>query len=142
MANVDGTTVDKFIDEIWSNELNHAIKHETVIAELFDDRTSEMRSSGDIYHLPASHNLTTNTKTAGVAATPEAITETEQTFTVSSHQIVAQEIESFAEVMSKYDLRSNYTDKSAYSLARAMDVACGALFDDNTTQTVGTLGAE
>ena len=91
---------------------------------------------------PARHNLTANTKSAGSDATPEAITETEQTFTVSTHQIVAQEIEDFAEVMSKYDIRSEYTDAAAYALSRAMEVACAALFDDNTSQTVGTLTAE
>ena len=101
-----------------------------------------MRSSGDVFHLVNRHNLTTNTKSAGTDATPEAITETDQDFTVSTHQIVAQEIEDFAEVMSKYDIRSEYTDAASYSLARALDVSCGNLFDDNSTQTVGTLSAE
>ena len=49
-----------------------------------------MSGSGDVFHLPNRHNLTANTKSAGSDATPEAITETEQTFTVSTHQIVAQ----------------------------------------------------
>ena len=101
-----------------------------------------MRNSGDVFHLPARHNLTANTKSAGSDATPEAITETEQTFTVSTHQIVAQEIESFAEVMSKYNIRSEYTLAASYALARAMDVAAGNLFDDNTSQTQGVLSAE
>lgn len=101
-----------------------------------------MRGSGDVFHLPNRHNLTANTKSAGTDATPEAITETEQTFTVSTHQIVAQEIEDFAEVMSKYDIRSEYTKAASYALGRAMDVAAAALLDDNTTQTVGTLNVE
>src|SRR3990172_2352318 len=142
MANVTGTTADKFIDEIWSAELNRAVEFKLVIAALFADWTKRMKSSGDVFHLPARHNLTANTKSAGSDATPEAITETEQTFTVSTHQIVAQEIEDFAEVMSKYDIRSEYTDAAAYALSRAMEVACAALFDDNTSQTVGTLTAE
>jgi len=101
-----------------------------------------MAGHGDIFHFVARHNLTANTKSAGSDATPEAITETEQTFTVSTHQITAQEIEDFAEVMSKYDIRSEYTMAASYALSRAMDVACAALLDDNTTQTVGTLTAE
>lgn len=101
-----------------------------------------MRGSGDVFHLPARHNLTANTKSASTDATPEAITETQQNFTVSTHQIVAQQIEDFAEVMSKYDIRSEYTKAAAYSLARARDVAAAALLDDNTTQTVGVLSAE
>lgn len=142
MALVTGTTADKFIDEIWSAELNRAIEFKLVIAGLFSDWTGKMSGSGDIFHLPSRHNLTANTKSAGSDATPEAITETEQTFTVSTHQIVAQEIEDFAEVMSKYDIRSEYTKAASYALGRAMDVAAAALLDDNSTQTVGTLSAE
>ena len=110
---------------------------------LFADWTSKMsRGGGDIFHYVARHNLTANTKTASVDATPEAITETDQDFTVSTHQIVAQEIEDFAQVMSKYDIRAEFTDAATYALARAQDVACAALFDDNSTQTVGILAAE
>jgi len=127
---------------VWSTELNRAITFDLVIANLFADWTARMKGSGDVFHLPNRHNLTANTKSAGTDATPEAITETEQTFTVSTHQIVAQEIEDFAEVMSKYNIRSEFTMAASYALARAMDVAAGALFDDNTTQTVGTLTAE
>ena len=143
MANeVTSTTADVFIDEIWAGELNRAIEFTLIIAGLFSDWTSRMRGSGDVFHLPARHNLTANTKTAGTDATAEAITETQQNFTVSTHQIVAQEIEDFAEVMSKYDIRAEYTLAAAYSLGRAMDVAAAALLDDNTSQTVGVLTAE
>ena len=142
MANVTSTTADKFIEEVWSPELNRAITFKLVIANLFADWTSKMRGSGDVFHLPNRHNLTANTKSASVDATPEAITETEQTFTVSTHQIVAQEIEDFAEVLAKYNLRSEFTTAASYSLGRAMDVSAGNLLDDNTTQTVGALGSE
>ena len=53
MANVTGTTADKFIDEIWSSELNRAVEFRLVIAALFSDWTSRMRGSGDVFHLPA-----------------------------------------------------------------------------------------
>ena len=142
MGNVTAATADKFIDEVWSDELNRAIEYDIVIAGLFTDWTSKMATHGDIFHLPARHNLTANTKAASTDASPEAITETEQTFTVSTHQIVAQEIEDIAEVMSKYDIRAEYTTAASYALARAMDVAAATLLDDNTTQTVGVLTAE
>ena len=142
MAQVTAATAIKFIDEIWSEELNRAVEFKMVIAALFSDWTSKMSGSGDLFHLPARHNLTASTKSSGSDATPEAILETEQTFTVSTHQIVAQEIEDFAEVMSKYDIRNEYTMAASYSLARAQDVAAAALLDDNSTQTVGVLAAE
>ena len=142
MANVTATTADLYFTEHWSPELNRAIEFKLVIMALFTDWTSRMSGSGDVFHLPARHNLTANTKSAGTDATPEAITETQQNFTVSTHQIVAQEIEDFAEVMSKYNIRAEFTAAAAYALARAQDVAAAALLDDNTTQTVGTLAAE
>ena len=142
MPNVTQTTADIFIDEVWSPELNRAIEFDIVIYDLFADYTRRMPGSGDVFHLPARHHLTANTKSAGSDATPEAITETQQNFTVSTHQIVAQTIEDFAEVMSKYDIRAEFTMDAAYALARARDVAGAALLDDNTTQSVGVLTAE
>ena len=142
MPNVNATTADVFIDEYWSPELNRAIEFDVVIAGLFADWTKYMSGSGDVFHLPARHHLTASTKSASSEATPEAITETQQNFTVSTHQIVAQEIEDFAQIMSKYDIRSEFTREYSYALGRAMDVSAAALLDDNTGQTVGTLTAE
>ena len=142
MPNVTATTATQFITEIWNDELNKAIEFDIVISPLFSDWSDKMVGHGDIFHFVARHNLTANTKTAGSDATPEAITETEQTFTVSTHQIVAQEIEDFAEVMSKYNIRAEFTDAASYALSRAQDVSCAALFDDNTLQTVGIFAAE
>jgi len=144
MANVTATTAAKFIGDVWSKELNRAIELDIAIDALFADKTKQatIMGGGQVFHLVARHNLTANTKSASSDATPEAITETEQTFTPSTHQITAQEIEDFAKVMSFYDIRAEYTAAAGYALARARDVAAGALFDDNTSQTVGTLTAE
>lgn len=142
MANVTATTAARFITEQWAPELNRAVEFDTVIMPMFADWSSKLAGGGDILHYVARHNLTANTKSAGSDATPEAITETDQDFQVTTHQIVAQEIEDFAEVMSKYSIRAEFNDAATYALARAQDVACAALFDDNSTQTVGILGAE
>ena len=127
---------------MWDPELNRAVEFDTIIAGLFADLTGRMAGHGDVFHRVDRHNLTANTKSAGSDATPEAITEGEQTFTVNTHQIVAQQIEDIAQVLSRYDIRQEYTMAASYSLARALDVACAALFDDNTLQTVGILQSE
>lgn len=144
MANVDINTAARFVAESWGPELNRAIEFDLVIWPLFADWTGKMEAGGggNIFHYVARHNLTANTKATGVDATPEAITEPDQDFTVSTHQIVAQEIEDMARVMSKYDIRAEFTEAATYALSRAKDVACAALFDDNSTQTVGILAAE
>ncbi len=143
MATVTPTTAAKFIGDVWSKELNRAIEYKLVIDSMFKDWSAraKVNGGGQIFHLPARHNLTANTKASDTDATPEAITETEQTFTPSTHQIVAQQIENFVEVMSMYDIRAEYTSAAAYALGRARDVACAGVLDDNTTQTVGDLGS-
>lgn len=140
-GNVNVTTLANHIDELWTPELNRAIELDIVIAALFEDRSAQLRH-GNILHMPDSHHLTADTKAASTALTPQAVTEGEQTFTVSTHQAVAQRIEDIAEIQSKYSARAEYTYHAAYALARAMDVAAAALLDDNTTQSVGTLGSE
>lgn len=143
MANgpITTTTAAVHIDEAWTPELNRAVELDIVIAALFEDRSAQLRH-GNILNMPARHNLTANTKAAGTDLTAEVITETEQTFTVSTHQAIAQTIEDIASIQSRYDLRAETTMAGSYSLSRAMDVACAALMDDNTTQSVGTVGAE
>lgn len=140
-GNVTATTAAVDIDEAWTPELQRAVELDRVIFDLFADWSGKL-PHGDVLHRPDSHHLTANDKSASTDATPETITEGEQTFTVSTHKIVAQEIESFPEVQSKYDLRAEYTYHAAYALSRVQDVDAGNLLDDNTTQTVGTLGAE
>lgn len=146
MALVTTTTADVMLQDIWSAELNRGVKLEIVISGLFRDRSKELAGNsdkaGDVLRVISRHNLTANTKSASSALTPEAITETAQTFTVNTHQATAQSIEDIAEIQTKYDIRAEYNDAASYSLARAMDVAGGALFDDNTLQTVGTFGSE
>lgn len=141
MPNVTITTAAVQIEELWSPELNRAVELDIVIAALFEDKSKLLRR-GDTLRLPSRHNLTANTKSAGASLTPEAITETDQTFVVNTHQATAQEIEDIAEIQAKYDLRNESTVAGAYALARAMDVSAAALLDDNSTQTVGTLASE
>ena len=145
MANVTITTAALDIDQVWSPELNRAIQLDIVIAALFDDKSALVDQHGNTINLPSRHNLTANAKAAGAALTPQAITETQQQFTLpmtNGHRAIAQEIEDIAEIQSRYDLRNETTIAGAYALARQMDVDAGSLFSTNTTNTVGTLGAE
>ena len=144
MANVTVTTAALYIDDIWSPELNRAVQFDIVLAALFDDKSALVDEHGKTIHLPSRHNLTANAKAAGSPLTPQAITETEQTFTVpmtNGHRAIAQEIEDLAEIQSRYDIRSETTLAGAYALARQMDSDAAGLFAA-ATQTSGTAGAE
>lgn len=141
MANVTVTTADKNITESWIAELNRGVELDIIVAGKFENKSATL-PNGDVAHLVSRHHLTADTKSAGTSLTAQALTETEQTFTVNTHQGVAQSIEDIAKVQSKYDIRSEFTKEYSYCLARAMDVSAAALFDDNTTQVVGAYGAE
>jgi hypothetical protein len=145
LANVTLTTAASDIDQVWSPELNRAIQLDIVIAALFDDKSALVDQHGNTINLPSRHNLTASAKAAGAALTPQAITETNQAFTLpmtNGHRAIAQEIEDIAEIQSRYDLRNETTVAGAYALARQMDVDAGSLFSTNSTNTVGTLGSE
>jgi hypothetical protein len=145
VANVTLTTAASDIDQVWSPELNRAIQLDIVIAALFDDKSALVDQHGNTINLPSRHNLTASAKAAGAALTPQAITETNQAFTLpmtNGHRAIAQEIEDIAEIQSRYDLRNETTVAGAYALARQMDVDAGSLFSTNSTNTVGTLGSE
>jgi hypothetical protein len=141
LANITITTAATWIDEVWSPELNTAVEFNIVIAGLFADKSSLMMH-GDVFHLPAVHNLTANDKSASTDLTPEAITEGDQTFSTWKHKATAFFIEDIAEVQSTYSIREAYTSRSGYALARIMDSDGAAIIDDNTTNTVGTVGTE
>jgi hypothetical protein len=141
MAVITPTTAALQIDTAWTKELNRAIHLDLVIMQLFEDRSSEL-PHGNILYMPSSHTQTAQTKTPGTDVTPEAITETRQTFTVATYQIVAQQLEDISAIQANYDLRSEITYAGSYALARAQDVNGATILDDNTTQTVGTLGSE
>lgn len=141
MPNVTVTTAATDIDEIWSPELNDAVEFELVVVPTFEDRSDHM-PHGDTYHLPARHHLSTTAKSASTDLTPQALTETQQNYTVNTHRASAIEVEDIAEIQSKYEIRSTYTDGIAYGLARDMETDATGLFDDNTTQTVGIIQQE
>jgi hypothetical protein len=144
MANVTISTSAVFIDQIWSPELNRAIQFDIVIAALFDDKSALVDQHANTINLPSRHNLTANAKAAGTPLTPQAITETQQQFTVpmtNGHRAIAQEIEDLAEIQSRYDVRAETTIAGAYALARQMDVDAAGVFAA-ASNAVGTAGSE
>jgi hypothetical protein len=143
MPVIQRSTIDSWMEERWAAELNRAVQLDIVIAALFRDRSGELRE-GDTLNIPASHHYSAVDKSATVDLTAEAIDEDAalQQFVVNTHKAWAVQIEDFAEIQSKYAIRSERTRDASYVLSRVMDVDASALLDDNTVQTVGVLGSE
>ena len=100
---------------------------------------------GDTTNIPYISNPTANTKSADTNITPEAIgpsnAEASQSFTVSTHQVVAFAVENITAVQSKTNERQKYTSKAGYALGAAADTNLHTL-PQSFTQIVGWLGVE
>lgn len=135
------TTGAVHIPEVWSADTIDAVEANIVLAGLINRRWEAEMRTGDILRVQYISNPTANTKSAGTDVSLEAITESEETVTINTHQYVAFGIEDRLRVQSKRDLRAPYTRKAGYALASAVDTNLAALaasFDN----AVGTLGVE
>jgi hypothetical protein len=144
MAQITGntstiTTGAVHIPEVWSADTIDAVEANIVLAGLITRRWETEMRMGDIFRIGYISNLTANTKSAGTDVSLEAITESEETVSVTTHNYVAVGIENILAVQAKRDLRMAYTNRMGYALASAADVLLAA-FAASFDNTQGTLG--
>lgn len=139
-AAVTRTTADKYIPELWAEELLKAREKKLVMVNKVMSVRPMGLKFGDTVHMPRLSNETALDKTAESAVTYSAATETEVTINITKYKYIAKLIEDIADVQSKYDLFSNYRDKIAYGLADAVDSDLLAL-TQGVTQSTGQIGA-
>jgi len=143
-ATITRTTADKFIGEVWSDGVLDAVEFAALIqTRCTREYEGVIKKGGDTVHVPRLSNLTTGVKAAGVDVSFEAITETEQTLTIATHEYAAFKLESIVQVQSNYDLMAKYQKKLGYALARGREVTLAGLISGLAAgQTLGTLGVE
>lgn len=142
MANITTTTGAVFIPEVWSVETLRAAESALVMAPLVKRYDSMVKSRGDTIHIPNISNLTANTKTQGSEVTTQAVTETETTISINTWKETSFEIEDIVKVQSQYDLRSEYTSKAGYAVAKQVDTDLLGLYSSLTSTDVGTYGSD
>lgn len=143
-ASVTVTTAANFIPEIWSDQALEAVEFGAVIQKRVNTDYKDDMTIGDTYHIPRLSNLTTQSKTAGVANQIdfEAITEGVQDVTIATHEYAAFLLENVVAVQANQDLRTKYTNKIGYALTRGREVSLANLASSFTKYTIGTLGVE
>lgn len=128
----------------WSDELSEATQENTVLAELVDRSfESEMRF-GRVLAIQNKSNPAIRMKTEDTSATWANITESQQTLTINKQAYAAFLVEDIAELQSKYDERSGYTETAGYSIMAFVegDLTSGlASLASSFSQLGGTLGA-
>jgi N4-gp56 family major capsid protein len=117
---VTKTTADKFIPEIWSDEIIAAYKKNLVAANLFS-KMSFKGKKGDTLHIPKPTRGDASLKAASSQVTLIAATEDEIQVLVNKHYEYSRLIEDIVEVQALASLRKFYTDDAGYALAKRVD---------------------
>lgn len=117
---VNKTNADKFIPEIWSDEVVAAYKKNLVLANLVN-KMSMRGKKGDTLHIPKPTRGTATAKAANTTVTIQADTETEVLVSIDKHFEYSRFIEDIVEVQALASLRRFYTDDAGYALAKKVD---------------------
>jgi N4-gp56 family major capsid protein len=134
---VTKTTADKFIPEIWSDEIIAAYKKNLVAANLFS-KMSFKGKKGDTLHIPKPTRGDASLKAASTQVTLITATETEIQVLVNKHYEYSRLIEDIVEVQALASLRKFYTDDAGYALAKRVDTDLIELGRGANGATVGT----
>ena len=121
MANVTITTADVFLPSLWSVETLRAAEAALVAAGNVKRYDAFVKMKGQSIKIPLISNLSANVKTANADVTTQTVTETSVTLNVDKWYESSFEIEDMVAVQSNYDLRSEYSEKSGYAIAKQID---------------------
>ena len=116
------TTADKFIPEIWSDEIVAAYKKNLVLANIVMKMNFKGKK-GDVVHIPAPTRGNASAKAASTAVTLIADTETEVTVAINKHFEYSRFIEDIVEAQALNSLRQFYTADAGYALAKQVDTS-------------------
>ena len=140
---VTKTTADKFIPEIWSDEIIAAYQKNLKMAPLVK-RLAMSGKKGDLIHIPKPTRGSASAKSAETQVTLIAATETELTVSIDRHFEYSRLIEDIVEVQALSSMRQFYTEDAGYALAVKVDtdlMNCGTGFGNGTRTASPTDGA-
>jgi N4-gp56 family major capsid protein len=135
--NVTVTTADKFIPEIWSDEIIAAYKKNLVLANLVMKMNFKGKK-GDTVHIPAPVRGSASAKGATNAVTLIVNTESEVQVSINKHYEYSRLIEDIVEAQALNSLRNFYTGDAGYALAKQVDTDLVQLGRSFNGATVGT----
>ena len=114
------TTAEKFIPDIWSDEIVAAYKKNLVLANLVMKMNFKGKK-GDTIHIPAPTRGSASAKAAETAVTLIAATESEVLVSINKHYEYSRLIEDIVEAQALNSLRNFYTSDAGYALAKQVD---------------------
>ena len=130
---VNNSNADKFIPEIWSDEIVAAYKKNLVLANLVK-KMNFKGQKGDTVHIPKPTRGSAFEKAANTKVTIQADAESEVQVLINKHFEYSRFIEDITEVQALASLRKFYTEDAGYALAKKVDdelMALGKSFGDS-----------
>ena len=119
---VTKANIDKFVPEIWSDEIIAKYKSKLVMANLVK-KLAVKGKKGDVVHIPMPYRGDAYSKGHAVSVTIQANVESEKTVTIDQHYEYSRLIEDIAEVQGLSSFRKFYTEDAGYALAKQVDTA-------------------
>ncbi len=137
-TNVTPLVAGVFIPELWLPIVQEARDAELVAAKRCYDISGfgDIRSKGDIVHVPKLSLYTASDKTSNTELPSSATTESEFTLTVNKHKAVRIAVEDIARAQSAYNLVELYSKQIGQALAKVLDTDLLSLYS-GLSQTVG-----
>jgi N4-gp56 family major capsid protein len=114
------TSADKFIPDIWSDEIVASYKKNLVLANLVMKMNFKGKK-GDVVHIPAPGRGSASAKTKTDAVTLIVDVAAEVTVSIDKHYEYSRLIEDIAEVQALNSMRNFYTSDAGYALAKQVD---------------------
>lgn len=136
------TTSDKFIPEIWSDEVLARYKQNLVLANLVT-KINFKGKKGDTLHIPVPARGSASAKAASTQVTLIADTASEVNVLINRHFEYSKLYEDIAEMQALSSMRRFYTDDAGYALSKQVDQDIGLLAhyfnSGNTTPAAANL---
>jgi len=114
------TEADKFIPELWSDEIIAAYKKNLVLANLVN-KMSMVGKKGDTLHIPKPTRGLAHVKAQNAAVTIQSDVEDDILVQITKHYEYSRLIEDIVAVQALDSMRRFYTDDAGYALARQID---------------------
>lgn len=116
----DNTTADKFIPELWSDEIIAAYEKNLKMRPLVR-AMSMVGKKGDTIHIPTPSRGTANAKTENAAVTVQNETATHTDVVIDKHYEYSKVIEDITKIQALDSMRRFYTEDAGYALAKQVD---------------------
>lgn len=141
-----GTTyLANWIPTIWGEKVNEFYRNKLVAAPFFTDRSDELSGGGSALYTPNTAEFSAAAKVVATPVTLNANTDSKNTLTIDQwyESSFAIEDNAAAQVKHSYSIMERYAKNCGYAIAKNLDTAICALFDDFTNvvgSSTNTLG--